>query len=103
MLRCRITAKELAHPPMNCCRRLAMELLIEDRFEQRFKGGRRAIQTQCKLADAINQCAQLRISRVKMRQRLCRIKGKFPALTIMNHKKTVYRARGKANPSVELH
>jgi hypothetical protein len=40
---------------------------------------------------------------VKMRQRLCRIKGKFPALTIMNHKKTVYRARGKANPSVELH
>jgi len=96
LLRCRITAKELAHPPMNCCRRLAMELLVEDRFQKRFKGRRRPIQTQCELAHAINQCAQLCISRAKMRQRFCRIEGKFPALTIMNHKKTVYRARVKA-------
>ena len=78
---------------MNGRRRLAVQLLIENRLQQRLKGRRRRIKPQRKRADPINQRAQFRVVCAQVCQRFGGIEGKFAAPAVVNHKATVYRAR----------
>ena len=91
-LRRRVAAKVLAHPAMDGGRGLAVQLLVEDRLQQRLEGRRRGIEPERERAGAVDQRAQFGVGGAQMRQRLGGIKGKFAAAAVMNHRETVYRA-----------
>jgi len=54
--------EKLPHPAMDRGRRLAVELLVEDRLEQGFERRGRSVKAQLELANSVDQCAQLGIA-----------------------------------------
>ena len=91
-LRRRIAAKIRAHPAMDRSRGLAVQLLVEDRLEQRLERRGSRIQPQRERARPVDQRAQLGVARVQVRHGLGGIEGKFAASAIVDHRRTVYRA-----------
>ena len=75
--------EKFAHAAMDGGRRLAMKLLIEDRFKQRLKGRWQCIKAQAEFAHLLDQCAQLRVACLQVVDCLRRIEWKFPALSVM--------------------
>ena len=88
-LRRGVAAEEFAHAPMDGGRGFAVQLLVEDRFEQRLEGRRRRIEAQFEFADFVDESAQLWIGGSQMRDGFGRIEGEFPALSVVNHRRTV--------------
>ena len=70
---------------MDGCRRLAMQLLVEDRLQQRLERRRSRIEPQRKRARPVNQLAQFGVAGLQMRHSFGRIKGKFAPFAAMNH------------------
>ena len=76
---------------MNGSRGFAMKLLIKDGFEQRFKGGRRGIESQGESTDAVNERSQFWVAGLQMGYGFNGIEGKFSAFAVVDHRRTVYR------------
>ena len=67
-------------------RGLAVQLLVEDRLQQRFEGRGRRIEPQRECAGAVDQRAQLGVAGPQMRERLGGIEGKFAAAAVVDHR-----------------
>ena len=91
-LRGRVAAIVLADAPVDGGSRLAVQLLVEDRLQQRLKRRLQRVQPQRERAGPVDQCAQLGVARAQMRQSLGGVEGEFRAAAIVNHRGTVYRA-----------
>jgi len=72
--------------------RPAIQLLVEDRFEQRLEWRLLVIEAQREGTRPLDQRAQLGVASAQMRNRRGGVEGKFWALAVMDHKRTVYRA-----------
>jgi len=70
---------------MDSSRRLAIQLLIEDRLQQRFKGRLLRVELEGESTGAVDQRRQLGVGGAQMHQRFVRIKGKFAAAAIVDH------------------
>src|SRR5580692_8876335 len=92
-MRRRIAAEMLAHSAMNSGRSLAMQLLVENRLQQRLERRRRCIKPQRELARPVNQRTQFGIVGLQMRNRLGSVERKFASPAVMDHRPTVYRVR----------
>jgi len=77
----------LAHPAMNRGCGLAMQLLVENRFQQRLEGRRSRIELQGKRAGTIYQRAQFGVFGAQMRQCLVSVEGKFLTASIVDHRR----------------
>src|ERR1035441_8132694 len=73
-------------------RRLAIQLLVEDRFEQRLEGRLRPVEAQHENSRPLDQRAQLGVNGAQMRDSRGGVEGKLWALAVMDHRRTVYRA-----------
>ena len=81
----RIAAVVLAHAAMDGGRRLAVQLLVEDRLEQRFEGRRQGIEAQGEGARAVDERAQLGIAGAKVGESLVGIERKLAAAAVVEH------------------
>jgi hypothetical protein len=81
--------KEFAHAAMDGGCGFAMQLLVEDRFEERFKGRWSSVEAEPEFADIIDECSQIGIAGFQVRDGFDRIEGEFSALSVVNHKRTV--------------
>ena len=84
-LRGRVAAKVHAHTLVNLCRGLTVQLLIQDRFQQRLKWGWGAIQTKREVASALNQGSQPGIACFQVLDRSRRIKRQLSLASFKNH------------------
>ena len=66
-------------------RGFAVQLLVEDGFEQRLEGRGRGIEAQREGAGAIDERGKLGVARAEMRESLVGIEGKFAAAAVVNH------------------
>ena len=99
-LRCGIAAEVLAHPAVNGGRSLAVQLLVQDRFEQRLEGRRGVVEAEGKRPGAFDQLGELGIAALEMCHCLRGIEGKFWAATVVNHGWSVPQARRVRTKSI---
>ena len=66
-------------------RSLAVQLLVEDGLEERFKGRRRGIEAQREWADAVDEGAEFGVGGLEMGYGFGGIEGEFAAAAVVDH------------------
>ncbi len=84
-LRRGVAAEVLAHAAVNGGRGLAVQLLVEDRFEQRLEGRGRVVEAERERAGAIDERGEFGVAGAQVRHCLGGIEGKFAAAAVVNH------------------
>jgi len=63
----------------------AIELLVQDGFQQRFEGRRRCTQAQGERTDTVNERGELGVRGAQVGESLVGIEGKFATAAVMDH------------------
>ncbi len=83
-------------------RGLAVQLLIEDRFQQRLERRGRIVETKSEWADAIDERSKFWVARAEMGDCLVGIEGKFAFAAVVNHGWSVSHADRTRAPVVHF-
>ena len=84
-----IAAEVLAHAAVDGGGGLAVQLLVDDRFEQRLEGRGSRIEAQREGAGAIDELGELGVGGLEMGDGLIGIEGEFAAVAVVNHGRSV--------------
>ena len=91
-LLCELHWSIFTHAAVNGGRGFAVQLLIEDGFEQRLEGRSGAVEAESEGAHAIDERGEFGVVRAQMRDGLVGVEGKFWAATVVNHGWSVSQA-----------
>jgi len=78
---------------VNGSRRLAVQLLVKNGFEQRLKERGSVVEPECERACAVDQYSEFRVDRAQMLDRRDGIERELSAASIVNHGRSVPQAR----------